>query len=141
MNYKVSHPTKIVNCEINLPSSKSISNRLLIIKALCEEDFKIQNLSKSEDTRILKKYLYKAQNIIDVGPAGAPFRFLTSYLSILKDTKYILTGSKRLQERPIRDLVDSLKELGAKILYTKRKYHAPLKITGKKIAENNRSKK
>ena len=53
MNYKISHPTKVVECEVDLPTSKSISNRLLIIRALCEESFKIENLSESDDTRSL----------------------------------------------------------------------------------------
>jgi 3-phosphoshikimate 1-carboxyvinyltransferase len=57
MNYKVSHPTKIVNCEIDLPSSKSLSNRLLIIRSLCKENFEIENLSNSDDTQILAKAL------------------------------------------------------------------------------------
>ena len=57
MNYKVSHPTKMVNCEIDLPSSKSISNRLLIIKALCKDNFEIENLSDSDDTKILEQAL------------------------------------------------------------------------------------
>ena len=55
MNYKVSHPTKVVECEINLPSSKSISNRLLIIQALCKENFTIENLSDSDDTKSLQR--------------------------------------------------------------------------------------
>ncbi|HIL66961.1 MAG TPA: 3-phosphoshikimate 1-carboxyvinyltransferase, partial [Flavobacteriales bacterium] len=75
MNYKVSHPTKIVNCEIDLPSSKSISNRLLIIQALCKQDFEIKNLSNSDDTNSLKNALSDTKNTIDVGAAGTSFRF------------------------------------------------------------------
>ena len=67
MNYKISHPTKAVDCEINLPSSKSISNRLLIIQALCKDSFKIGNLSDSDDTEHLKKALLFKENTIDVG--------------------------------------------------------------------------
>ena len=66
MNYKVSHPTKIVECEIDLPASKSISNRLLIIQALSKERFEIDNLSESDDTWSLKGALYSQKNIIDV---------------------------------------------------------------------------
>ena len=61
MNYKISHPTKIVNCEINLPSSKSISNRLLIIRSLCENNFEIYNLSESNDTKNLLQALNSSQ--------------------------------------------------------------------------------
>ena len=57
MNYKIYHPTKVVECEINLPSSKSISNRSLIIQSQCEEDFSIENLSDSDDTKTLQKAL------------------------------------------------------------------------------------
>jgi len=67
MNYKVFHPTKVVECEIDLPSSKSISNRLLIIKALCKEDFEIKNLSDSDDTISLQKALVNNTETIDVG--------------------------------------------------------------------------
>ena len=66
MNYKVSHPTKVVNCEINLPSSKSISNRLLIIKSLCKDNFEIENLSNSDDTKNLLKALNLSKKTIDV---------------------------------------------------------------------------
>ena len=69
MNYKVSHPTKIVECEIDLPASKSISNRLLIIQALSKERFKIENLSDSDDTKSLKEALCSKENIIDIGHA------------------------------------------------------------------------
>ena len=66
MNYKVSHPTKMVNCEIDLPSSKSISNRLLIIKALCKDNFEIENLSDADDTKILEQALNSSEEMIDV---------------------------------------------------------------------------
>ena len=80
MNYKISHPTKIVECEIDLPTSKSISNRLLIIKALCEDSFEIENLSDSDDTKNLIYSLNTLTNTIDVAHGGTTFRFLTSYL-------------------------------------------------------------
>jgi 3-phosphoshikimate 1-carboxyvinyltransferase len=104
MNYKVSHPTKIVNCEIDLPSSKSISNRLLIIQALCKHNFEIKNLSNSDDTNSLKNALNTTENTIEVGAAGTSFRFLTSYLAIQKGRKFILTGTDRMKERPIQNI-------------------------------------
>ena len=97
MNYKVSHPTKMVKCEINLPSSKSISNRLLIIKALCKEDFEIKNLSDSDDTIALQKALVNDTKTMDVGAAGTTFRFLTAYLSTQVGRKFILTGTDRMK--------------------------------------------
>ena len=133
MNYKVSHQTKIVNCEINLPSSKSISNRLLIIKALCKKDFEIENLSTSDDTQTLAKALHSNKKKLDINHAGTSFRFLTSYLAIQQNREYILTGSKRIKERPIKELVSCLRKIGAEIDYIDNKGLPPLKIKGGKI--------
>lgn len=133
MNCKVSHPTKIVNCEINLPSSKSISNRLLIIKALSKDNFKINNLSDSNDTKNLITALSLSRKKIDVNHAGTNFRFLTSFLALQYNKEFILTGSDRLKERPIKTLVKVLKEMGAQIEYLEKEGHAPLKILGTKL--------
>ena len=133
MNYKISHPTKVVECEIDLPTSKSISNRLLIIRALCEESFEIENLSDSDDTKSLIHSLNTLENTIDVAHAGTTFRFLTSYLAIQNGTEFILTGSDRLKERPIKELIEVLKMIGAKIEYLENEGFAPLKISGSKL--------
>ena len=133
MNYKVYHPTKIVNCEINLPPSKSISNRLLIIKSLCKENIKIKNLSDSDDTKILVKALNSKKKIINIMHAGTSFRFLTAFLSLQQNKEFILTGSDRIKERPIKVLVESLRKMGAKIEYLEKEGFAPLKILGTKI--------
>jgi len=133
MNYKISHPTKVVNCEIDLPSSKSISNRLLIIKALCKEKFLIKNLSESDDTILLKNALNSKEKTINVSHAGTSFRFLTSFLSIQKGKEFILNGSYRMKERPIKELVNSLQELGVKIEYLEKEDFPPLKIIGTEI--------
>jgi len=133
MNYKVSHPTKIINCEISLPPSKSISNRLLIIKSLCKEKIKIKNLSNSNDTQTLANALISNNKIIDINNAGTSFRFLTSFLSLQKNKEFILTGSDRIKERPIKELVVVLRKMGAKIEYIEREGFAPLKILGTKI--------
>ena len=133
MNYKVSHPTKMVNCEIDLPSSKSISNRLLIIKALCKENFVIENLSDSDDTKILEKALNSSQKLIDINHGGTSFRFLTAYLSSKIGEEFILTGSDRIKERPIKELVSALRKMGAKIEYLEKEGFAPLKIIGTEL--------
>ena len=133
MNYKISHPTKVVECEIDLPTSKSISNRLLIIRALCEESFEIENLSDSDDTKSLIHSLNTLENTIDVAHAGTTFRFLTSYLAIQNGTEFILTGSDRLKERPIKELIEVLKMIGAKIEYLENDGFAPIKISGSKL--------
>ena len=133
MNYKISHPTKVVNCEIDLPSSKSISNRLLIIKAFCKVKFLIKNLSESDDTILLKNALNSKEKTINVSHAGTSFRFLTSFLSIQKGKEFILNGSDRMKERPIKELVNSLQELGVKIEYLEKEDFPPLKIIGTEI--------
>jgi 3-phosphoshikimate 1-carboxyvinyltransferase len=136
MNYKISHPTKVVECEIDLPASKSISNRLLIIQALCKQEFEITNLSRSEDTKSLQKALKATNATIDVGAAGTSFRFLTAYLSTLIGNSYILTGNNRMKERPIKELVDPLLELGVEIKYLEKMGFPPLEILGADITEN-----
>ena len=133
MNYKVFHPSKTVNCDIDLPASKSISNRLLIIQALCEKSFKIINISNCDDSKSLSKALNFKENIIDIGYAGTAFRFLTSYLSIQSGKKFILTGSDRIKKRPIKELVKVLRNIGARIEYIEREGFAPLKIIGAEL--------
>lgn len=133
MNYKVSHPTKVVECEIDLPSSKSISNRLLIIQALCEKPFQIHNISNAEDTIVLQKALNSNNEIIDVGAAGTSFRFLTAFLAKIKGEKVLLTGSKRMKQRPVKQLVDSLRKLGAHIEYIETEGFPPLRIKGQEL--------
>ena len=133
MNYKISHPTKIIKCDIKLPASKSISNRLLIIKHLCQEDFKIQNLSESDDTKILQSALNSLQNNIDINHAGTSFRFLCSFLALQNNKEFILTGSKRLKERPMQDLIETLKKMGGKIEYLEKEGFAPIKILGAEL--------
>ena len=130
MNYKVSHPTKVVECEIDLPTSKSISNRLLIIKSLCKEKFKIDNLSDSKDTIALQKALNSKKNRIDIGSSGTSFRFLTAYLSTQIGEEFMLTGSQRMKERPIKVLVEALQHLGGEIKYVEKDGFPPLKIKG-----------
>ena len=135
MNYKISHPNKTINCTINLPSSKSISNRLLIIQSLCREYFNIKNLSDSNDTKVLKKGLSQNNGSINIEEAGSSLRFLTAYLSIKEGKEFILTGSKRIRERPIKELIDALQSLGADIEYIDKEGFAPLRIRGKILKE------
>ena len=137
MNYKISHPTKEVVCEITLPSSKSISNRLLIIQALCKENFTIENLSNSDDAKVLKKALNSTEKTIDIGAAGTSFRFLTAYLATLNNQEFLLTGSERMKQRPIKKLVNVLINMGAEIEYLEQYGFPPLKIKGQKLKGNN----
>ncbi|MES2566178.1 MAG: 3-phosphoshikimate 1-carboxyvinyltransferase [Bacteroidota bacterium] len=134
MNLELHKPSKLISAEINLPGSKSISNRVLIIKALSNLDFTIQNLSDSDDTQHLNKALenHSTSSLIDVGHAGTDMRFLTAFLSLQKGN-YELTGSDRLQQRPVKDLVDVLVGLGADIIYNKEEGFPPLMIKGKSL--------
>lgn len=134
MNLKLHKPTNQLSGMIKLTGSKSISNRILIIKALSGLDFSIQNLSDSDDTKHLKDAIekYTSTNLIDVGHAGTDMRFLTAFLSI-KNGDYELTGAERLQQRPIKDLVDVLRTLGADITYRKNEGFPPLQIKGNEL--------
>lgn len=133
MTVQVKHINKMLNGAITLPSSKSISNRVLIIKALSRLDIKISNLSDAKDTQTLLQLLStKGLTTFDVGHAGTAMRFLTAFLA-MKKGEFVLTGSERMQQRPIKILVDALRILGAEIEYVKNEEFSPLKIKGKKL--------
>ncbi len=122
-------PMRSVTGKVILPSSKSISNRLLIINALACSPFKVNNLSESDDTRVMESILQSNDPVFDVGHAGTAMRFLTAYLSRIAG-EWVLTGSERMKQRPIGILVDALRKLGAHIKYTPQEGFPPLKIKG-----------
>ena len=124
--------------KIKLPASKSISNRVLIIKALLNEDFtNINNLSDAKDTRILQRILtQKDKNTFDVGHAGTAMRFLTAYFAMQNGNETILKGSERMHQRPIKTLVNALKNLGVEIEYLAKNGFPPIKIKGTSIKKN-----
>ncbi len=132
MRYQLARSRASLTGEICLPASKSISNRLLIIDALARGSGEISNLSDSDDTLILKDALAGNKREIDAGHAGTAMRFLTAYLSILPG-EWLLTGSERMKNRPIRELVMALNSLGAGISYAGREGFPPLLIKGKKV--------
>ena len=129
---RVRKDNKFVDLSVSLPSSKSITNRALIIQALCNERIDIENSSEAEDSKILKSVLNNLPSIIDVKDAGTTFRFLTAFLSIQPGT-FILTGSERMKQRPIGVLVNALREIGADIEFLERNNFPPLKIIGKRL--------
>lgn len=129
MKYRLSKSDKIVKGIINLPSSKSISNRALIINALSYSPYEIENLSDSDDTLVMKQVLTSNTNHFDIGHAGTAMRFLTAFLSQIVG-EWIITGSDRMKQRPIKILVDALNELGAKIEYVEKEGFPPLHIFG-----------
>ena len=116
---------------IKISGSKSESNRVLILNSIFK-NIKIGNLSDSDDSVVLKNALENLNKNIDIHHAGTAMRFLTAYLSTLDGGKFILTGSKRMKERPIGILVDALRNLGFNINYLKKKGYPPLEINGTK---------
>ena len=112
-------------------SSKSESNRLLIIKALSEKEIKIKNLSKANDSVLLKNLL-ESENLVvwDAQDAGTSFRFLTSFLAIKKE-HVVLSGTERMKQRPVKVLVDALNKIGAEILYLENEGFPPIYVKGK----------
>ncbi|MBL6663707.1 MAG: 3-phosphoshikimate 1-carboxyvinyltransferase [Flavobacteriales bacterium] len=132
MDFLISHTSKSINADLILPPSKSISNRALIIQALCQSKPALFNLSQSSDTQSLIKALQTTSNTIDVGDSGTSMRFLTAYLSQQKGS-YILTGSERMKERPIGHLVEALNSIGADINYLEKDGFPPLAINGKTL--------
>lgn len=120
---------KNIQGDITLSGSKSISNRVLIIRALCEEPFEISNLSDSDDTTTLARLLESSEVELDTHHAGTTYRFLTAYLAVIEGDR-VLTGSHRMLERPVGPLVDALRQLGAEIAYTGNEGYPPLQIQG-----------
>lgn len=134
---RISHHTKKIQGVIKLPSSKSISNRMLLLKEMYEPTLKLDNLSTANDSQLLQELLTRETFDLNVQDAGTAFRFLVAYCSVTEGN-WIIHGTARLHERPIKELVDALRLLGAQIQYLEKENYAPLKITGKKLkAEGN----
>ncbi len=132
MQYKLSQNDTPQQVQIQLPSSKSISNRLLMLNALSYSPYEIKNLSDSDDTKAMLGVLNSNSNKFDVGAAGTSMRFLTAFLSKIVG-EWILTGSERMKQRPIKTLVDALNQLGAKIEYVEKEGYPPLRIFGSNL--------
>ena len=133
----ISKKDKKIHGDITLDGSKSISNRVLMIQKMCDTAFDIKALSTSKDTRTLEKLLAQRDNtVFDAGHAGTTFRFMTAYLALQNGTQ-ILTGSERMQQRPIGKLVTALNALGADIEYTEKEGYPPLKINSPRAFDKN----
>lgn len=113
----------------HLPASKSISNRVLILNALAGGKSQLHNLSDANDTRLMRELIGSESPLIDVEDAGTTMRFLTAYFAITGQSK-IITGTPRMQERPIGILVDALRTLGAMISYKRVEGYPPLETRG-----------
>lgn len=130
---KLSHDTAVLTGEINLPSSKSICNRMLVLRQLYEPSMKLDNISTANDSTLLKDILERNDPEIDVQDAGTALRFLVAYCAVTPGEWHI-QGTDRLHDRPISQLVDILRIFGADISYTKEVGRAPLKIIGKQLS-------
>jgi 3-phosphoshikimate 1-carboxyvinyltransferase len=123
----LSYPGGPLTGRIRLTGSKSIANRALLIQALTPGGFNITGLAAADDTVRMQELLASDSDTLDCGPAGTTYRFLTGYLCRRRGTQ-LLTGSQRMQERPIGILVDALRTLGADIEYAEKEGYPPLKI-------------
>lgn len=136
MNVHLSHPDTNLIGEIQITGSKSESNRALILRALYPS-ISLNNLSNSDDTSVLQKALKTSNGLVDIHHAGTAMRFLTAYFATKEGVEVVLTGSSRMQERPIKLLVNALIDLGADISYLEQEGFPPLKITGKKLLKSS----
>ena len=134
MNKKLLNRNISLKHSVELPTSKSISNRLLVLQYLMKHSFDIVDISEADDTQILKKITAKNFHcsLVDVKNAGTCFRFLTA-LFAMQPGEVILTGSEDMKNRPIKELVDGLRQLGAEIYYLEKEGFPPLRIEGKKL--------
>lgn len=131
MRYKLSISSALPD-SFRLSSSKSISNRALILHALSGGNTPPANLSDCDDTRVMIKALEGNPEYVDILAAGTAMRFLTAYFSVTPGTR-LITGTQRMQQRPIRVLVEALRQLGADIEYAGEEGFPPLRITGKSL--------
>lgn len=131
MQYEIKAPA-VLNHTVDLPSSKSVSNRALIIHALSGGGMLPQNLSDCDDTDVMVKALRDMPEVIDIKAAGTAMRFLTAYLAVTPG-RHTITGTERMRHRPIRLLVDALRYLGAEVEYAGEEGYPPLRITGRPL--------
>lgn len=125
---------KQVHGTVVLPSSKSISNRALVINALAGNKNLPENVSDCDDTKVMINWLSTHPELVDIGPAGTAMRFSSALLAVSEGT-HTITGSERMKNRPIGILVDALRNLGAKVEYVEKEGFPPLKITGSQALE------
>ena len=106
---KIDRIKNTVNGTIQITGSKSETNRLLVLQQFYP-NLKIENISNSDDSKLMQKALASTSNEINIGHAGTAMRFLTSYFSVKENSEIVLTGSHRMKNRPIKILVDALRD-------------------------------
>ena len=133
MNYRIIAPRRIEG-EIDLPASKSISNRVLLLNALCATPGRLSNLAQCDDTdAVLSALAQPDASEVNIGAAGTAMRFLTAYFAPREGREVVIDGTERMRQRPIGVLVDALRQLGADIEYVEAEGYPPLKITGTRL--------
>ena len=135
MQIALNIPEKVV-ADVALPASKSVSNRALLLQALClEKRYAIANLAVCDDTEHMEQGVAAKRAgapLVDIGATGTAMRFLTAYLAITEG-ETVITGSERMKQRPIGTLVEALRKLGADITYIEKEGYPPLRICGKRL--------
>jgi 3-phosphoshikimate 1-carboxyvinyltransferase len=132
MNLHLHQSFVLQDQEIRITGSKSETNRLLLLQALYPK-IRLENASNSDDSEVMIKAVHTKDEVIDVHHAGTAMRFLTAFFAIQEGKTTLLMGSSRMKERPIKILVDALRQLGAQTEYLENEGFPPLQITGKKI--------
>lgn len=122
-----------LRCTIDLPTSKSLSARALIVRALSQLPCELKGLSDCDDTRAVQAALEHHPPLVDIGAAGTAMRFLTAFYALRSGEEHTLTGTARMQERPIGQLVEALRDLGADIEYLNLEGFPPLRIRGRAL--------
>jgi 3-phosphoshikimate 1-carboxyvinyltransferase len=125
----------LLKSHIEITGSKSESNRSLLLQALYPK-ISIRNLSNSDDAEVMQKGLAISSGEVDIHHAGTAMRFLTGYFASQEGKKVVLTGSQRMTERPVKVLVEALRNLGADIEYVNSEGYPPIQIKGKKLQKN-----
>lgn len=120
--------------EIALPSSKSISNRVLLLDALSGRRGRLERLAECDDTDVMRHALDTDADTVNIGAAGTAMRFLTAYFAVQEGREVVLDGSERMRRRPIGVLVDALRECGASIEYMAEEGYPPLRIKGRRLS-------
>lgn len=132
MNLLLQTSQSNLQAQIAVTGSKSETNRLLLLQALFP-NITLANTSNSDDSEVMQKALKGNEEVVDIHHAGTAMRFLTAYFAVNEGREVVLTGSPRMQERPIKILVEALEQLGAEITYEKEVGYPPIKIKGQKI--------
>lgn len=132
MNIRPHFPQHL-RATIDLPASKSLSNRALLLGAVSGGRVSLSNLSDCDDTQVMVRALRERPAMVDILAAGTAMRFLTAYFAATPGADHVMTGTERMRQRPIGVLVEALRKLGADITYEAHEGFPPLRIKGRTL--------